>query len=101
MREFFESEKVDICRWGGEEILLTVYDIPFEEAYDKIEQLRKTISEYDFCYENVTSKVTMTFGMYQRNAEEKVIDLIEKADRLLYKGKTKGKNVVVKKELSR
>lgn len=43
----------------------------------------------------------MTFGMYQRNAEEKVIDLIEKADRLLYKGKTKGKNVVVKKELSR
>ncbi len=101
MRGFFESEKADICRWGGEEILLTVYDIPFEEVYDKIEQLRKTISEYDFCYENVTSKVTMTFGMYQRNAEEKVIDLIEKADRLLYKGKTKGKNVVVKKELSR
>ena len=99
MKEVLDSDRVDICRWGGEEFLLMFYNIPFQDAYDKTENLRKTISEYNFCFEEKSVHVTMTFGIYNKMGNEEIQSLLNKVDQLLYKGKMKGKNTVVKKVL--
>lgn len=97
MRRVFDTDHVDICRWGGEEFLLMFYNISFQEAYEKAEELRKTVSEYKFCFENKSINVTMTFGMYKKTGDEEIKELLEEADKLLYQGKLDGKNIVVKK----
>ncbi len=98
MRGVFDTEHVDICRWGGEEFLLMLYDVSFHEAYEKIENLRKIISEYKFCFENTSINVTMTFGMYKKTGDDEIRELLKKADQLLYKGKLDGKNIVIKND---
>ena len=99
MKKVMDSDRVDICRWGGEEFLLMFYNIPFRDAYDKTENLRKTISEYNFCFEGKSVNVTMTFGIYNKTDKEEMRELFKKVDKLLYKGKMKGKNTVEKKVL--
>ena len=96
MRKTFRSSNVDICRWGGEEFVFMFCDDDIDDAFKQVENLRKIIENKNFAYENNDISVTMTFGIVERKSGKVDDVLLENADKLLYRGKINGKNVVVK-----
>ena len=81
-----------VCRYGGEELVTVINE---ENCLEKLEQLRKTIENYNFEYEGKQYKLTITAGAasYQEGIElEKWVDL---ADEKMYIGKNNGKNQIV------
>ena len=81
-------------RWGGEEFLL-IYALPLDETLAKVEAMQKEIREYPFSYEDVDIKVTMTFGVEEREGTLAHEELIKEADNKLYIGKKNGRNQIV------
>ena len=57
----------------------------------KVENLRKTIENKKFVYENDNISVTMTFGIIERDSGKVDDVLLKSADKLLYRGKINGK----------
>lgn len=98
------KKNVDGCgfagRWGGEEFLL-IYQLSFEETLKKVEQIKETIEDFDFNYQNIVIKITMTFGIESENEENNYEKRIKKADDRLYIGKSSGRNIIVYKDNER
>lgn len=87
-------ENDDICRWGGEEILVLLNNTLPENANKVAENLRMVIQNTPLEYNGRPIKITMTFGI---SSEDSTInEMVLNADRNLYIGKGKGKNCVVK-----
>lgn len=82
-------------RWGGEEFLL-VYTKPLVETMEKVENVQKTIWDFSFSYDKSEIKLTMTFGVKEREGEMPYEELIKEADNKLYIGKNNGRNQIVK-----
>jgi diguanylate cyclase (GGDEF)-like protein/PAS domain S-box-containing protein len=78
-----------IGRYGGEEFLLVMPNINLEAASLIAEKIRSSIETYDFEIENLA--VTISIGVAQY-AGETANALINKADKLLYQAKSKGRN---------
>ena len=72
-------------RYGGEEIACLLPNTTIEQGYTIAERLRTTIQQ--------TTPITISIGIanYKGNANNQQ-QLIEKADKALYKAKTQGKN---------
>lgn len=86
-----------LARYGGEEIIIYLNNIKSRyEAFDKIEKIRKEISETVFKYGNNDSKITASFGIgfYPYNGLT-LEEIISVSDNMLYKAKEMGKNKVV------
>lgn len=81
-------------RWGGEEFLL-VYKLDFAKAKAKAEQLQKNVREYDFSYQGIRLKVTMTFGVAEGKENISYEEVIKEADEKLYIGKNNGRDQIV------
>lgn len=81
-------------RWGGEEFLL-VYELDFEKAKDKVENLAQQIRDNGFTYEGQQIKVTMTFGVKEMEPDVPYEQIIKTADERLYRGKRSGRNQIV------
>ncbi len=94
IRNSFDLKRVDICRWNEEKFVFMFHDSTEDNAYENIEALRKKIEQHEFIWENKTLHITITFGLF--SAQGKIdTGTFEKADSLLNKGKTDGKNIVV------
>ncbi len=78
-------------RYGGEEFLIIVEKKSLMDI-SPLEKIRKEIEEYNW-KENV--EITVTIGAAKYDGKKSVTDTILLADKLLYKGKNSGKNVVV------
>ena len=95
-----KCQNMIVCRWGGEEFLLSgeAYDTD-EEAIRKacrdLDSIRKAIGNYDFSYEGNAFRITLTMGVAFYGEGETVEDWIGCADRKLYSGKMSGKNKLV------
>jgi diguanylate cyclase (GGDEF)-like protein len=90
-----QMRKSDIaCRYGGEEIIIILYDVTLQEAVEKVEQLKKAISTMEFPFANA-SVVTASFGiaMFPENGEDPD-QLIKAADTAMYHSKKEGRNKV-------
>ncbi|MBP5417950.1 MAG: GGDEF domain-containing protein [Clostridiales bacterium] len=85
----------EISRWGGEEFLLFFEGDSAAKALDRMEELRRKISEYDFTFEGVKITVTITIGIACYEKGLSVDEWIKEADERLYFGKNNGKNRVV------
>ena len=88
---------VDLCgRYGGEEFVILLVDTAIEGAKIKAEQLRKTISQKSFKFDNKSLKVTISIGLstwrWQEDEDLSDQDLIKKADQELYRAKKEGRN---------
>ncbi|SEA72197.1 diguanylate cyclase (GGDEF) domain-containing protein [Oribacterium sp. KHPX15] len=94
-----EMSDCDICRWGGEEIVILMKDYDFVSARQKIEDLRKLVEKTPTVFFNKRIKVTITIGLtkYMENFS-KAEDLIKIADERMYYGKQHGKNVLVSED---
>jgi diguanylate cyclase (GGDEF)-like protein len=84
-----------VARYGGEEFAVILPETPKQEALVVAERIRASIAEHLFTTTTGTSigNITVTIGLasFPEDAQEKR-ELIDRADKGLYQGKTSGKN---------
>lgn len=91
-----EMQGCDICRWGGEEIVILIKDCDLEKAKVKVENLRHFIEEVPTIFFNKRIPITVTIGLAANDGGFTTPeDVIKLADARMYYGKQHGKNVVV------
>ena len=84
------------ARWGGEEFLLLLQGTNIENAMKKIEKLRSLIDTYSF--EHI-AYMTASFGITERDEDDDIHTVLQRADKALYEAKDAGKNRLVFKKL--
>ena len=91
-----ELQGCDICRWGGEEIVILMKGYDIDAAKEKIEVLRKTIEFNPTVFYNKRIFTTITIGLEEnRDIYDEPEDIIKKADERMYYGKQHGKNILI------
>lgn len=86
-----------VGRYGGEELIIYIDDVSnYSNVYDKIDSIRKEIMnniiEKDGNSFNATTSIGIAFSSSQHIS---IGEVINKADRMLYKAKAEGKNKVI------
>ena len=91
-----EMKGCDICRWGGEEIVILMKDMRMEEAKERMETLRRNIEAEPTVFFNKHIPITVTIGLAENkekfSAPEEIIKV---ADARMYYGKQNGKNILI------
>lgn len=86
-----------ICRYGGEEFIITLPNCKINDAFDIGERIRKAISSTPIKIGNMELNVTISVGVSSypeiTESENKLILL---ADEALYEAKNNGRNMVLK-----
>lgn len=91
-----EMQGCDICRWGGEEIVILMRDYDLETAKEKLENLRKHVESNPTVFYNKRINVTITIGLEKYEIKYKEPEeIIKTADERMYYGKQHGKNILV------
>lgn len=83
------------ARWGGEEFLLVFPSCNGDDAYFKLEDLRRSIKKLEFSANNTTFGVTLTFGLAEYDYHNGLTATIKEADEKLYIGKENGRDRIV------
>ena len=87
--------KEDIfARWGGEEFVILLENIPVEKGAKLASRLRQEIERFHF---NIVENVTCSFGVTQFRAGDTETTFLERVDTALYIAKENGRNQVVTK----
>jgi diguanylate cyclase (GGDEF)-like protein/PAS domain S-box-containing protein len=85
-----------VCRFGGEEFLLFLPDMPPDVAYQRAEQLRTALAVKQITSGTTVIQVTASFGVATFPENGKTQDaLIHAADVAMYQAKEAGRNRVV------
>ena len=92
VRETREQDKV--CRYGGEEFAVLLPDTELEEAIILAERMRQSIENL-YNLNKGNRIITASFGVAQYELGESKENFVNKADKLLYKSKTLGRNRVM------
>jgi len=85
-------------RYGGDEfIILPRGEINKESMQVHCERIRKAIAGFEFCFEDICIRITLSLGFHltkaeSGDAETMLSDLIGKADQALYLAKERGRN---------
>lgn len=91
----FMSDKGMVARWGGEEFLFAFENLNGDYAFEEMSRLLHLIEKYEFVFENVPIKITMTFGIEEYDRASGIDKVIAAADEKLYMGKTSGRDRVI------
>ncbi|RUO20891.1 hypothetical protein CWE08_07250 [Aliidiomarina iranensis] len=84
------------ARLGGEEFGIIMSDCTLDKAVEKLNTIRKEISELSFEHENQRFSISITAGVTAIRPLDKNIDAaLKRADDALYEGKTAGRNRVI------
>ena len=85
-----------VGRYGGEEFLLLFPQTSSKGALRVTQLILNQIAKFPITFKDKEISLTATIGVSDYKGEEiKVIDLIKKADKAMYKGRFQGKNIVV------
>lgn len=88
-----------VGRWGGEEFLLIVSHIAGYDMTKLASKLRMLVESSFFKVGESKISVTVTMGAAAARMEDTAGSLIARADRLLYRGKSSGRNCVISDDL--
>ncbi len=89
------TKKDIVCRWGGEEFLIVLFNKTYEEALIVAENIRKDIETSIIKLENSqTLNFTITIGVAEYERDNSFDQCISNADKALYNGKEQGRNKV-------
>jgi len=84
-------------RYGGEEFAILLLDTTEDQANYLAERIRRKVEQAEILYNNQTIKLTMSFGLVQRNTDiQDYLQWIEAADKALYLSKAGGRNQVTR-----
>ncbi|MDP4177916.1 MAG: GGDEF domain-containing protein, partial [Bacillota bacterium] len=85
-----------LARYGGEELIIYVDDVSDrKKVFQKIDNIRTKISEKIIEYENLSAKITISFGIsYYTNEKSSLKNVLKSADDMLYYSKKNNKNRV-------
>ena len=85
-----------ICRWGGEEFLIIgLLNPDITKAFETMDNFRKIIENYDFNFEGVHIRLTISGGIAIKAESHTIGNWIDKADEKLYEVKQSGKNRIL------
>ena len=85
-----------IYRYGGEEIAIIMTETTIPSAVTMMERLRKKIETHDFFYNGIQISLTASIGIGSNlDKLEDAHQMIECADKALYKAKETGRNKVL------
>lgn len=87
-----------VCRYGGDEFVLTMPNTTHAEAAMLTERIRQATEEYDFALGRKVVHVTVSGGVatFPEDADTK-LELIARADAAMYRAKQRGRNRVVRR----
>ena len=83
-----------VCRWGGEEFAILLKDSSQEAARQLAERLRVSIEALRLPINGQQLQMTVSIGLSQREDQENIEQLLNRADRALYRAKQSGRNRV-------
>ena len=96
-----EMQGCDICRWGGEEMVILLKDSNLDASKDRVEQLRKNVESSPTVFFNQRIFVTITIGLEENKKEyTNIEEIIKTADERMYYGKQHGKNIVIYQDMT-
>ena len=84
-----------VARYGGEEFIIMLSGAGSQEALDIAEKIREAVQNKKFKFDNDVYGTTISMGAVEFSDEHSKEELIEKADKALYKAKQEGKNRVL------
>lgn len=82
-------------RFGGEEFLIIFPGATLDVAHSRCEQLRAAIEQFDWQRIHAQLKVTISIGLVVSQPKEGVLQVLSRADELLYAAKSTGRNRVI------
>ena len=84
-----------LCKYGGDEFVVLLPRTPKDGAAVVAERLRHLIETHRFPGEEITGKITASFGIASHPIDGVTVeDLIASADKALYRAKRYGRNLV-------
>lgn len=85
----------DVCRWGGEELLIVIYK--GEEAEEICEEILSAIRSHPFKLEKGKCRLTISIGLVlvPENAQFDEQKAVSQADKNLYKAKEQGRDRMI------
>mgnify|MGYP000856872719 CR=1 FL=1 len=87
--------KTDIIgRYGGEEFAIILKDASPNESWNLAERLRGAIEQAPLAIGVLTLPITISLGVAALGNDQSLTDLIERADKAMYRAKAKGRNRV-------
>ena len=95
LRKSIQRKTDLVARYGGEEIAVIIQETTLENILNIAEKIRINIEKMDIEHKNSNfGKVTISIGVVygQILSNQRVEDMVQLADEMLYKAKRKGKN---------
>ena len=80
-----------LVRWGGEEFIVFFPETNSQQAMNRAETLRSTIAAHKWSH---NKPLTCSIGVAQMG-QERITEMIARADEALYKAKGSGRNKVI------
>lgn len=80
-----------LVRWGGEEFVVFCPNHNAQQATEKAEHIRKTVERHLWCH---NESLTCSLGVTEMK-DERITEVIARADDALYKAKNAGRNKVI------
>lgn len=81
------------ARWGGDEFVITLYEVNKQGAFNIADRIRSNIQSHDFFYNNMLFKVTVSIGITSVENKMDINAFVDLADKALYKAKTNKNSV--------
>lgn len=83
-----------VARLGGEEFIVYCPEIEEPQAFMKAETLRNKVSQLEFDVAETPLQVSISAGIARHNGGDPIDQAIVRADAMLYKAKSEGRNRV-------
>lgn len=84
-----------VFRWGGEEFIILLPNHNVAQTLVLAENIRYTIEQSECISDNITIKVTMSFGIKEFEHNKTLEENLKIADEKLYEAKKTGRNKIV------
>ena len=95
MKQAFRKTDL-LYRYGGEEFVMIMPETNIEGAVIPVQRLRNAVENYDFDYNGIKAKVTVSIGLTMNYSDlNSTAEILKSADAALYKAKESGRNRVI------
>ncbi len=84
-----------VGRWGGEEFIMLLTHAMPKRVFEVSEKLRTLVGNSFISVEGRPVGVTVTLGCTSATEDDTPESIIERVDKLLYRGKKEGRNRVI------